>query len=89
MKNNKVAIVFLASFILMMLVSVLPAEAQCSLCQSQVESSLSEGNTTAKALNNGIFILLVSPYILIGTIVFIWYRRNQKAKALAAENTNI
>ena len=83
MKNNKIIkrIFFTLNFII--LLSITPVKAQCSLCQSQVESSLNEGSNKAKGLNSGIFILLVSPYVFIGTIAFIWYRKNKKAKAIS------
>ena len=52
--------------------------AQCSLCKSTAESSLKEGNTTAKGLNTGIMYLLVMPYLLVGGIGYWWYTQKKK-----------
>ncbi len=49
------------------------AEAQCAMCRAVLES---EGNSTvAEGINNGIVYLMAIPYILIGALFFIIYRK--------------
>jgi hypothetical protein len=42
------------------------------------ESDLKNGGTKAKGLNAGIMYMLVFPYILIGSVGFIWYRERKR-----------
>lgn len=58
------------------------ASAQCPMCKAAVESSIKGGQSNAgKGLNNGILYLLAAPYLLVGTLGFIWYKRYRvKAK---------
>jgi hypothetical protein len=55
--------------------------AQCAMCKANAESSLKEGNDTARGLNMGIMYLLVIPYLAIGAIGYWWYLRNKKSRA--------
>lgn len=52
--------------------------AQCAMCKANAESSLKEGNETARGLNMGIMYLLVIPYLMIGALGYWWYVRNRK-----------
>ncbi len=52
--------------------------AQCPMCRMSAESDLKNGGTKAKGLNAGIMYMLVFPYILIGSVGFIWYRERKK-----------
>lgn len=54
--------------------------AQCAMCKANAESSLKEGNETARGLNMGIMYLLVIPYLMIGALGYWWYMRNRKNK---------
>lgn len=58
-----------------------PAQAQCTMCKTQVEASRTdkEGYDTS-GLNKGILYLMTIPYLLIGTVGFWWYRNNRKKK---------
>jgi hypothetical protein len=51
------------------------------MCKANAESSLKEGNDTARGLNMGIMYLLVIPYLAIGAIGYWWYLRNKKSRA--------
>ena len=62
--------------ILLFLVSVLPAEAQCAMCRAVLESE--EGGQAAKGINNGIVYLMIFPYLLIGGIGYAIYRSRKK-----------
>ncbi len=46
----------------------------CSLCSRTVEGM---GNESATGLNNGIIYLAAIPLVFIGTVGFIWYRKNK------------
>jgi len=52
--------------------------AQCPMCKMAVESNQANGGNAAQGLNNGILYLLMMPYILIGTLAFIWVRNKRK-----------
>lgn len=52
--------------------------AQCAMCRTTVESSISEGRSTiATGLNTGILYLLMAPYVLVGSIAFLWFRQSK------------
>lgn len=53
--------------------------AQCAMCRTTVENNVSAGDTSlASGLNLGIMYLFFTPYIVIGTIAFLWYRKSRK-----------
>ena len=64
--------------LLLFLISVLPAEAQCAMCRAVLESE--ESGQAAKGINNGITYLMIIPYILIGGIGYAIYRSRQREK---------
>jgi hypothetical protein len=59
--------------------------AQCPMCRVGVESNLKNGGTTGKGLNAGILYLLVTPYVLVGSLIFVWWRNKKKADELELE----
>jgi hypothetical protein len=55
------------------------ALAQCAMCRSTVESTISNGRSmVASQLNIGILYLLVIPYLLVGGIALLWYQNSRK-----------
>ncbi|RRB10756.1 hypothetical protein [Larkinella knui] len=53
--------------------------AQCAMCRGTVESTMSNGrNHVAVGLNTGILYLLVTPYLLVAIIIFLWLRTSKK-----------
>ncbi|KAA5549592.1 hypothetical protein [Adhaeribacter rhizoryzae] len=57
------------------------AQAQCAMCRASVESNQSGDNKLAnlgRGLNKGILYLMAIPYILVGTVGFLYYRNNRK-----------
>ena len=83
MKRFLLSICFVAVFLG---ATSIVSSAQCSLCKSTAESSLKEGNSTAKGLNTGIMYLLVMPYLLVGGIGYWWYvQRKKEAKETGSE----
>lgn len=55
-----------------------PVEAQCPMCRISAENNLKDGGTAGKGLNKGILYMLATPYLLIGTIGYVWYRNRRK-----------
>ncbi|WP_138993066.1 hypothetical protein [Larkinella sp. C7] len=69
---------FLALGILYML-TLTNTFAQCAMCRGTVESTMSNGrNQVAVGLNTGILYLLVTPYLLVAIIIFLWIRTSKK-----------
>jgi hypothetical protein len=52
--------------------------AQCPMCRATAESNLANGGTEGKGLNNGIMYMLGMPYVLIGTVAFLWWKHRAK-----------
>ncbi len=51
--------------------------AQCPMCRMAAESNLQNGGTAAKGLDMGILYLLAIPYLLVGTLGFIWWKNHR------------
>jgi hypothetical protein len=49
-------------------------QAQCPMCKMSAESNLRAGGSAGKGLNTGILYMFVTPYILVGTLGFLWWR---------------
>ncbi|MFN7640827.1 MAG: hypothetical protein ACK51A_09685 [Sphingobacteriia bacterium] len=55
-----------------------PVLAQCPMCKSNVESAQrEEQKAVGKGLNVGILFLMTTPYLLVGTLAFVWMRRRR------------
>lgn len=52
--------------------------AQCPMCRATAETNLANGGTEGRGLNNGILYMLGMPYLLIGTIAFLWWKNRKK-----------
>ncbi|UYZ63324.1 hypothetical protein [Hymenobacter weizhouensis] len=76
----------MVALVLSLFLSLAPlaAQAQCTMCKTQVEASRQEkdGYDTT-GLNKGILYLMAIPYVLIGAVGYFWYRHSQKRKATA------
>lgn len=72
--KTKILLVVLLVFLL----GVTPAEAQCAMCRAVLESE--ESGQAAKGINNGIVYLMIFPYLLIGGIGIAIYRSRKKAR---------
>ena len=51
--------------------------AQCPMCKMSAESNLRDGGTAGKGLNTGILYMFAMPYLLVGTLGFLWYRNRK------------
>jgi hypothetical protein len=58
--------------LLAFLVPVL-SEAQCAMCRAVLESG--ENTAVAEGINNGILYLMAVPYLLVGGVFFVIYRK--------------
>lgn len=58
-------------------ISVPESQAQCPMCRMSVESNLKQGGTTGKGLNRGILYMLAMPYLLVGTMGFLWWKNRR------------
>lgn len=43
------------------------------------QSNMENGGTAGRGLNNGILYMLAMPYLIIGTIGFIWWKNRRKS----------
>lgn len=66
---------FLTAFFL--LGSANLTNAQCPMCRASVESNLKNGGQEGKGLNTGILFMLSMPYIVVGTIGFVWWKNRK------------
>ncbi|MEM9918938.1 MAG: hypothetical protein AAF990_12630 [Bacteroidota bacterium] len=79
MKNN--ILKYLSIFCLALTIQMAApssVQAQCPMCRISAEKNLKDGGTAAKGLNTGILYMLSAPYLIVGTIGFIWYRNRRK-----------
>lgn len=63
------------------------AQAQCAMCSLTAESSVKNGNTQGSTLNKGILVLLSAPYLAVGLVGFLWYRKFRKGQSQADSDT--
>ena len=79
--------VFLVIFFFLFL--TFDSSAQCAMCRATVGSNLSEGRgVIGTGINFGILYLLAAPYLLVGALVFLWFRTGKKElkERLALQN---
>jgi hypothetical protein len=58
--------------------SVQAVKAQCAMCTVAVESNAKSGSTTTNGLNNGIMYLLAAPYVAIGVVAYVWFKKYRR-----------
>lgn len=49
--------------------------AQCAMCTINAEQGVKNGNTQSKGINSGVLYLMATPFLLIGGIGLLWYRK--------------
>ena len=57
----------------MVLLAPLASSAQCAMCRAVLESN--GDNSVAEGINNGIVYLMAIPYLLVGALIFLVYRK--------------
>ena len=75
-KFSKIILLFALSLSLNMVST--PVSAQCPMCRMSAESNLENGGTDGKGLNKGILYMLATPYLLVGTMGYLWWRNRRK-----------
>ena len=67
-------------FLVLMLIFIQwDADAQCAMCRTTVESTVSNGRSNiATGLNTGILYLLTAPYLLVGAVAWLWFRQSKQ-----------
>lgn len=58
------------------LLSSTDLQAQCAMCRAALESE--EGLEQAKGINNGIIYLMIFPYLLLGILGIVIYKKMKK-----------
>ena len=51
------------------------SNAQCDMCYINAEQGVEHGNSQTKGINAGVLSLLAAPFLLMGGIGFLWYRK--------------
>jgi len=77
---NKLVRLFVLIFVLVLAVAI-ESYAQCPMCRAAAETNLQSGGTEGKGLNKGILYMLTLPYLLIGTIGFLWWKNKKEVAA--------
>ena len=80
---KKISISFLLIAILLFVSEGLFA--QCPMCRMTAESNLANGGVDGQGLNNGILLLLATPYLIIGIIAYSWWRNKKSDEELEME----
>jgi hypothetical protein len=65
-----------AAVALLLLVAVVPADAQCAMCRQALQSP--EGRQMIAAFRSGILLLLAAPFAVFGTVATLAVRRFRK-----------
>ncbi len=71
---------FLTLLLLLFLSIIVTDEvlAQCPMCRATAETNLANGGSEGAGLNSGILYLLGMPYVLIGTVAFLWWKNKKE-----------
>jgi hypothetical protein len=79
-------------FVLVIVISFFSVDttmAQCPMCKTAVESSIKGGqNNVGKGLNDGILYLLAAPYLFVGALGVIWFKK-YRAKQMNVSDENL
>ena len=78
MKQIVIIVVLLFS---LQLVAPIVVNAQCAMCKATLESNAQNDKSKIGAgLNTGILYLMVIPYMILGTLGYLWYKNSRKPK---------
>jgi hypothetical protein len=55
--------------------------AQCAMCTAVADEAMKNGSSQGAGINKGVLYLFLTPYLIVGTIGFIWWRKKAKANA--------
>lgn len=85
MKQRVFKFFFAGLMVLMLSFVSTTAYSQCAMCRATVESNVGTGSREPESdvgagLNTGILYLMLIPYLLVGTVGFMWYRSSRSKK---------
>lgn len=71
--------------LLILIVGIEFADAQCSMCKAVLESNMQSGEeATGKGINEGIMYIMFVPYMLLGVVGYFMYRHYKKTNSVGA-----
>ncbi|HVW96554.1 MAG TPA: hypothetical protein VHA56_11355 [Mucilaginibacter sp.] len=76
--KKRLAIVVLLMVFGLTIAATVQVKAQCSQCAATVETNSKNGGLAAKGLNKGIMFLLGAPYLAVGVVGFVWYKKYRR-----------
>lgn len=85
MKRKMFKILSLLALLFTLNVMSVEMQAQCPMCKIAAESNMKNGGTAGKGLNRGILYMLATPYLIVGTVAFFWWRNRKKEQDLKEE----
>lgn len=53
---------------------------QCAMCAINADQGAENGNTQTKGINAGVLSLLAAPFLLMGGIGILWYRKYKEPR---------
>ena len=71
--------------LVMVMLVAMPAFSQCAMCTAVADEAAKNGSTAGDGINKGVLYLFLSPYLIVGTIGFIWWRTRRKAQESLAQ----
>ncbi|MBK8348400.1 MAG: hypothetical protein IPL08_12520 [Saprospiraceae bacterium] len=74
---NKTIILLGLTVILVLVVGQVDLIAQCPMCKLSAESNLRDGGSAGKGLNTGILYMFFLPYLIVGTLGYLWYKNRK------------
>ncbi|MFN8309014.1 MAG: hypothetical protein U0T73_03540 [Chitinophagales bacterium] len=67
-------------FILVLLFVRVAVMAQCAMCSAVADEAAKNGSSAGDGINKGVLYMFVTPYLIVATIGFLWWRARKKAK---------
>ncbi len=74
-KGFKILLVSTLTMMSTTFIQIPGAQAQCPMCRLSVEANLKDGGTGGKGLNAGILFMLSLPYLIVGSLGYVWWQR--------------
>lgn len=79
---KKILFIFILSISVLGATGIPAASAQCAMCTISAEQGTKNGNTQAVGINKGVMYLMAIPYLLIGGLGVLWYKKYRKSHLL-------
>jgi hypothetical protein len=64
--------------LVLMLIFESDLSGQCPMCKISAESNMRDGGSAGKGLNAGILYMFVLPYLIIGTLGYLWFKNRKQ-----------